>query len=204
MRTLTQYTKEEKDIREGFLGDLILRFVDTGLSWIGKGLDLLGQQISTSVSSSWDIIKQQAAKGNEGAKQTLKDGEKSWVKKVQGSITSKSFEQRDKAIGALMSEYSANMGIDKKDPAYVSMLGRLLYNNLKVTEASVNNGKEDKSALVKATKAVTDYSNKMGTVAKQTIEELKQEQAKADEEVAKAAEKKKSEESSQSGSDIVK
>lgn len=57
MKTLTNYIKESQRINEGLLSDIIMKLLDTGLSWLGSASKFIADNLVGATAEMWKTAK---------------------------------------------------------------------------------------------------------------------------------------------------
>lgn len=151
MKNISEYLNDS--INEGLIGDIIMELLRRGLNWVDKGIDLVSDSIKTSLSSTWDIIKDNARK-SESAQEIVSRGEKDFYKELNNKVfNDDSFDSRQQSIEDYVNNmfgvenFDAGMSIDGYKNIYVE----LTYQNYLMT---VNSTKVNQTEKKKATKLI--------------------------------------------------
>lgn len=153
-------------INEGLISDIILRLLDAGIAWIGKGLDFVGENIKAASGEIWDVYKNSLKNREDNPNENKANpffkikNETQLMKYITSEgLKGNTYQERVNEINKTMEFFKEYAQCDEEDDGYITMYCNLHYMNSKMTSVAENATAEEKKA---AADKITEILNKGG------------------------------------------
>lgn len=168
MKSLKEYIIES-NVSEGLISDVIMELLRRSLNWIDKGIDVVAQNIDTSVKSSWQIIQDKAkASDKKTLDNTFGKNQNDMLKKITNTVMKpEKFDNRLEALNDLTNGWK---GFFQNEKDFNRLYGELLFQMCLMTKNSNKSSEQDKA---KADKAMGEFKRKYPQQASE-IEKMQQ------------------------------
>jgi hypothetical protein len=173
MKSLTNYIKESQRINEGLLADIIMKLLDTGLSWLGSASKFIADNLVGATAEMWKTAKgvSEEAWKHWAERSNIRysgppKNERDFVRYINPFFEEKNADKRNQNIDEFFKELK-NYNIDGETLEFMYLTTRM--QNAFITLSDEN---ATKKQLKDADKVLNEIASK-NNILKKEIEEFR-------------------------------